>query len=286
MKPIKLYYIVIWVLLLGVCLPVLAIDVSDTRLLSEPAVSQNHIAFIYAEDLWVANKDGSQARRLTADHGVESRPVFSPDGKMIAFNAQYDGNTDVFIVPVIGGVPKRLTWHPATDLVRGFTPDGNQVLFASQRNSFTNRYFQLFTISVDSGKETELPVPNAFWASYHPSGEKMAYTPLGDRFTQWKNYRGGTMTRIWLYDIMGHGVDEIPKPNGGSNDSQPIWIGDKVYFTSDRNGEFNLYSFDPSNRNIEQHTDFEDFPVINISGSGEEVIFEQAGYLHLHNVNT
>ena len=260
-----------------------AIDIKDTRLLSEPALSKDHIAFIYAEDLWVANKDGSHPRRLTADHGVESRPVFSPDGSMIAFNAQYDGNTDVFIVPVSGGVPKRLTWHPATDLVRGFSPDGKSILFASQRNSFTNRYFQLYTIAVDSGKETPLPIPNAFWASYNGAGDKIAYTPIGDRFNQWKNYRGGTMSKIWVYDVKDHGVLEIPKPEGGSNDSQPVWIGDKVYFRSDRNGEFNLYSFDQNTQDLQQLTDFEDFPVMNISSSGEEIIFEQAGYLHLMN---
>src|SRR6185312_1949609 len=113
------------------------IDTKDTRLLSQPAVSANHIAFIYGEDLWVANSDGSQPRRLTVSDGIESAPVFSPDGKLIAFSAQYDGNTDVYVIPVEGGVPKRLTWHPAADGVRGFTPDGKSVLFASQRSTFT-----------------------------------------------------------------------------------------------------------------------------------------------------
>src|ERR1700741_3204388 len=117
---------------------VYGIDTKDTRMLSQPAISADHIAFIYAEDLWVANLDGSQPRRLTVDEGIESNPVFSPDGKWIAFNGQYDGNTDVYIIPVDGGVPKRLTWHPAGDLVRGFTPDGKSVLFLSQRNTFTS----------------------------------------------------------------------------------------------------------------------------------------------------
>ncbi len=105
------------------------INTEDTRLLSEPAISDSKIAFIYAEDLWVANKDGSNPRRLTVDEGVESFPVFSPDGKSIAFSAEYDGNTDVFIVPTEGGVPERLTWHPYPDFVRDFTPDGKNVLF-------------------------------------------------------------------------------------------------------------------------------------------------------------
>src|SRR5690606_414498 len=123
-----------------------AIDPSDTRLLSQPAISNDHIAFVYAEDLWVAEKDGSHPRRLTIDEGQESSPIFSPDGKMIAFNASYEDNTDVYIIPVSGGVPKRLTWHPYQDMVRDFTPDGKKVLFASQRNTFTSRHHQLFTV--------------------------------------------------------------------------------------------------------------------------------------------
>ncbi|MEP7142594.1 MAG: peptidase S41, partial [Ferruginibacter sp.] len=116
------------------------IDTKDTRMLAQPAISANHIAFIYAEDLWVANTDGTQPRRLTVDEGVESNPVFSPDGSMIAFSAQYDGNTDVYIVSVDGGIPTRLTWHPGPDIVRGFTPDGKNVVFISRRSVFTNRF--------------------------------------------------------------------------------------------------------------------------------------------------
>ena len=125
------------------------IDSKDTRMLSQPAISQNHIAFIYAEDLWIANLDGSDPKRLTVDEGVESDPCFSPDGKLIAFSAQYDGNTDVYVIPAEGGIPKRLTWHPGNDLVRGFTPDGKSVLFASQRSTFSGRYFQFFTVKTE-----------------------------------------------------------------------------------------------------------------------------------------
>ncbi|HEY5823882.1 MAG TPA: protease, partial [Cyclobacteriaceae bacterium] len=128
-------------------------------MLSQPTISANHIAFIYAEDLWVANADGSQPRRLTVDEGIESSPRFSPDGSTIAFSAQYDGNTDVFIVPVEGGVPVRLTWHPGPDIVKGFTPDGKSVLFTSQRAVFTNRYTQLFTVPLTGGFPTQLEIP-------------------------------------------------------------------------------------------------------------------------------
>ena len=255
-------------------------NTTDTRLLWQPAISNNHIAFIYAEDLWVANRDGSYPQRITVSEGLESNPVFSPDGKMIAFTGQYDGNTDVFVVPVTGGVPKRLTWHPGTDLVRDFSPDGKKVLFASQRNSFTNRYFQLYTVDIATGAEVQQPIPNAFWASYSPDGNSIAYTPIADRFEQWKNYRGGTMSRIWLYNTKDHSVTEIPKPKDGSNDSKPVWKGNKVYFRSDRNGEFNLFSYDPASKTVNQLTKFTDFPVSSLEGSGDKIIFAQAGYLH------
>ncbi len=258
----------------------------NTRLLSQPAISTNHIAFIYAEDLWVANIDGSNPIRLTIDEGIESNPIFSPDGKTIAFNAEYDGNFDVFIVAVEGGIPKRLTWHPYNDFVRDFSSDGKNVLFGSQRNSFTNRYAQLYTVSTQGGTITQLDIPNAAWASYSDDDSYIAYTPIFDRFNQWKHYRGGTATRIWLYNTKSHKVEEIQKPAGGSNDSQPQWMGNHVYFKSDRDGEFNLYSYDTSSKSIDKLTDYTDFPVINLKAHNGSVIFEQAGILHIYNTKT
>ena len=258
-------------------------NTTDTRLLWQPTISKNAIAFIYAEDLWVANRDGSYPRRITVSDGTESNPIFSPDGSMIAFTGQYDGNTDVFVVPTAGGVPKRLTWHPGADLVRDFSPDGKKILFASQRNSFTNRYYQLFTVDISSGAEVQLPIPNAFWASYNADGSSIAYTTIPDRFEQWKNYRGGTMSRIWLYDTKSHNVTEIPKPKTGSNDTKPVWKGNNVYFRSDRAGEFNLFSYDVAAKTVNQITKNNDFPVSSLEGSNEGIIFSQAGYLHVYN---
>ena len=232
------------------------INTSDTRMLQQPAISESHIAFIYAEDLWVANLDGTQPRRLTIDEGVESNPAFSPDGKLIAFSAEYDGNRDVFLVPVEGGVPLRLTWHPGPEAVQGFTPDGGNVLFTSQRNVFTNRYLQLFKVPVTGGYPVQLEIPNASRACYSPDGKFMAYTPLGEAFRQWKNYRGGTISTIWIFSFEDHSVKEIPKPEGGCNDTYPMWIGKNIYFLSDRNGEFNLFEYDRGSAEVKTADEF------------------------------
>ncbi len=186
--------------------PVLAINVTDTRLLRQPAVSATTIAFVYAGDLWTCARDGTNVRRLTSDAGQVSNPVFSPDGSLIAFSAEYDGNTDVFVVSANGGVPTRLTWHPGADLVQGFTPDGKSVLFTSPRAVFTNRYTQLFTVPVAGGVETPLPIPNAARATYAPDGQHIAYSPLAPMFLEWKHYRGGTASRIYLYRTSDHGI--------------------------------------------------------------------------------
>lgn len=268
--------------LLAMCyaLNAIAIDPLDTRMLTQPAISANHIAFVYAEDLWVANIDGSNPRRLTIDEGLESNPVFSPDGKLIAFSAEYDGNIDVFTVPVTGGVPTRLTWHPGSDLVRDFTPDGKSVLFISQRSVFTNRYNQLFTVPIAGGFPTQLPIPNAYDATYSPDGKYIAYTPLRPAFQQWKHYRGGSISTIWIYTTSDHEAVKISQPTTGCNDINPMWSGSNIYFLSDRDGEFNLYLYDGNTKEVKPITSLKDFPIISASINDGKIIFEQAGYLH------
>jgi tricorn protease len=257
------------------------IDINDTRLLAQPAMSKNHIAFIYAGDLWVADLDGSQVRRLTADEGVETNPAFSPDGKLIAFTAQYDGNLDVYVVPVAGGVPTRLTWHPGADIVQGFSPDGSAVLFTSARAVFSGRYTQLFTVPVKGGIEEPLKLPNAFAATYSPDGNRLAYNPIAPAFTEWKHYRGGMHSTIWLYSFGDQGAEKLPQPESRANDVDPMWIGDTIYFRSDRNGEFNLFSYNLKSKAIKQLTDHKDFPALNASAGAGKIIYEQAGYLHI-----
>jgi tricorn protease len=254
---------------------------TDTALLSQPAVSANHIGFIYADDLWVADLDGKNPRRLTSDIGVELNPHFSPDGQTIAFSAQYDGNVDVFTIPITGGPPKRLTTHPGPDIVRGWTPDGSAVLFSSPRNVFTNRYSQLFTVPTSGGMPTQLPIPNGVEASYSPDGEQIAYTPIADRSGQWKHYRGGTHSRIWVYRRSDHHVDPIPQPGGRCNDADPQWLNGTIYFRSDRHGEFNVFAYDTKSKQVRQVTKHTDFPVQDLGSGGGHVVYEQGGHIHL-----
>jgi tricorn protease len=256
-------------------------DVHDTRLVNRPAVSATHIAFVYADDLWVADLDGRNVHRLTTASNIESAPFFSPDGQSIAISARHEGNIDVYLVPVSGGPLRRLTWHPDADIVRGFTADGKAVLFSSPRQVFTRRYTQLFTVPLTGGMPTELPIPNGVQGSFSADGERIAYTPLSDASAQWKHYRGGTHSRIWIYRLSDHSVEQIPQPQGRCNDLDPQWAEDTIYFRSDRNGEYNLFAYDTKTREIKQLTRHDDFPVLSVGSGAGKVVYEQAGYVHL-----
>jgi tricorn protease len=268
-------------LLLLAAAQALAVDIHDTRLLSDPAVSASRIAFYYANDLWVANLDGSGVRRLTSHPGIEAGPRFSPDGSLIAFTGSYEGNADVYVVPAEGGVPKRLTWHPKADLALGFTPDGKSVLFSSPRAVYTTRYLQLFTVPVDGGEPAKLPIPHAAKAAYSEDGKTIAYVPLGDAFNEWKHYRGGQVSKVVLFDLATSATETVPQPAGRCNDTDPMWVGNTLYFRSDRDGEFNVYSFDRATKKITRLTKHADFPVVKATSGGGKIIYEQAGYLHL-----
>ena len=269
------------VLIAFAALSAAALDPTDTRMLTQPAVGPNQITFVYANDLWVAGLDGKNPRRLTTDLGVEYFPAYSPDGSLIAFTGQYDGNLDVYVVPSAGGIPRRLTWHPGQDIVQGFTPDGKAVLFVSQRSSFTPALVHLFKVPLEGGFPTELNIPSVTRAAVSPDGTRIAYNPLPEAFTQWKNYRGGRNSVIWIFRDSDASIEKVPQPAGRANDAGPMWVGGKVYFRSDRNGEFNLFSYDPATKKIEQLTRYTDHPVLSASAGAGRIIYEQAGWLHL-----
>jgi len=251
----------------------------ETLLLRFPTISRDHVAFVYAGDLWVAPRAGGDARRLTTHDGYESNPTFSPDGRLVAFSGSYDGNTDVYVVPAEGGAPRRLTWHPGADLVRGFTPDGRSVAFRTQRDAFSVRSGRHFTVPVEGGFPEPMILPVAERGAFSPDGERYAYTPITDAFGTWKRYRGGQTTPIWIFDFDTHEIEEIPHEN--ASDTFPMWIGDTVYFLSDRNGVMNLFAYDTQAGSVRQATRHGQYDIRSASAGDGVIVYEQRGRLHL-----
>ncbi|KPK76763.1 MAG: hypothetical protein AMJ79_05540 [Phycisphaerae bacterium SM23_30] len=264
-----------------VCFCVVSIAAAEegTRLLHEPDISRDNIVFVYADDLWTASVDGGQAKRLTTHIGTESAPKFSPDGEWIAFSGEYDGNNDVYIIPTQGGEPKRLTFHPDGDNVQGWTPDGEKVLFSSGRYH-PNRRAQLFTVSVEGGFPEQLPIPRVSLACYSPDGDYIAYTPVSNAFGTWKRYRGGRTTPIWIIDLNDWTHVEIPHEN--ASDTYPVWLGDTVYFLSDRNLDMNLFAYNARTRRLRQLIGREGEDIKYLSGGDGKLIFAREGYLYTY----
>ena len=253
---------------------------ADTLLLRSPTVSATSVAFVYANDLWVAPRAGGEARRLTVHPGRETNPYFSPDGKWIAFTGEYDGNADVYVVSVDGGDPRRLTFHPGADVVEGWTPDGRAVLFASTRSSHSF-YDRLFTVPVDGGFEEPLPMPMAERGAYSADAGRIAYNPVRNLWTEetWRHYRGGQEPFLWIFDFKTQDIDVVPHDN--TNDTWPMWIGDVVYFVSDRDGTMNLYGYDTKSKQVRQLTHHADFDIKAASAGAGVIVYEQGGRLHL-----
>jgi len=177
---------------------VLPVFSQGTRLLRQPTISQQNIAFVYADDLWLVNREGGDAKRLTTFEGIETNPHFSPDGKMIAFTGQYDGNLDVYVIPAEGGEPKRLTWHPGADIVQGWTPDGKEILFRSDAEAVPTKIVKFYTIGLEGGLPTGLPTPQAAYGELSPDGKYVAYTPITYWDIEWRNYRGDLLFHLIL----------------------------------------------------------------------------------------
>ena len=264
-----------------------AVPAGAEPLLRTPVLSRTQIAFTYAGDLWVVGREGGEARRLTTGVGVETDPAFSPDGQWLAFTGQYDGNWDVYLVPVAGGIPRRLTWHPGIDRAVGWTPDGKRVVFRSGRDSpFANR---LYTVAVEGGGLPQaLPLPTAEEGTFSPDGTHLAYVPRWNRrsapgvYVAWKRYRGGLTSPIWIARLADSAVEEIPRQ--GSSDFDPMWIGDRVYFLSDRNGPATLFVYDTATQKVTQALENPGPDVASASAGPGAIVYDQLGKLHLYDL--
>lgn len=201
-------------------------------------MSKSIIAFGYGGELWEVPRSGGQAHVLVTGMDMLMRPVFSPDGSKIAFTGTYDSNTDVYVVSASGGQPKRLTFHPGADVAVGWTPDGNKILFRSHRYSFADPN-QLYTVSVTGSFPQELPLPKAEEGSYSPDGSHLAYVPGFQWEAFWKGYKGGQHTQIWIAKLANSSTVKIPNKN--SNERDPMWVGNTIYFLSDRTGHNTLF---------------------------------------------
>ncbi|MFZ0863598.1 MAG: protease, partial [Candidatus Sulfotelmatobacter sp.] len=253
-------------------------------LLRFPTVSKTQIVFNYANDLWIVSRNGGDARRLTSGVGIEALPYFSPDGSMIAFTGEYDGNRDVYVVPAAGGVPRRLTYHPAEEYVAGWTPDGKNILFNSWGNSFIHFEDQLYTVPVEGGLPSQLPLPIAEDASFSSDGTHIAYVPHPKWQQAWKRYHGGQTTPIWIADLKDSSFVKIPRDN--SNDHHPMWVGDTIYFLSDRNGPVSLFAYDTKTKQVSEVLHSDGFDFKTASAGPDAIVIEQFGAIKLYDLNT
>lgn len=254
---------------------------NDLYLVQKPALNRTHVVFVFAGDLWSVPREGGEAVRLTAGAGVETNPVFSPDGTMIAFTGEYDGNVDVYVVPASGGTPRRLTYHPSPDWVLAWTPDGRRILFSSNRTSYS-RFSELFTVPVEGGFPDKVPLPMGYEASYSPDGKRLAYVPLPRAFTVWKRYRGGRTTPVWIADLATSRIEKIPREN--SNDFNPMWVGERIYFLSDRHGPVTLFRYDPRTRRVMQALENRGPDLKSASAGPDAIVYEQFGGLYLYDL--
>lgn len=259
---------------------------SGTLMLQQPTVSENHIVFVYAGDLWRTDRNGENPVRLTSNQAEENNPFFSPDGSMIAFTAEYEGNKDVYVMSVDGGTPKRLTWHPGQDIVTGWSGSGEEVAFASRRETDHGRSGNLYHVSVEGGAPEKQMEARYFRGQWNPDGSKLAYIDFGPAYNGlyggtagWRGYRGGTTPSVKIFDTEQNTITEIQGER--VNDIQPFWLGNHVYFISDRHEKrLNLHRFDPETETIERLTDKADWDIHWASGNGNSVIYAAGGALY------
>lgn len=277
-----------------VCFGFVTTQAEEARILRFPDIHQDKIVFVHAGDLWLVDSQGGIARRLTSDAGLELFPKFSPDGSLIAFTGQYDGNTDVYLILAEGGEAKRLTYRPGfenmsdrfgyDDMVLDWHPDGKRILFRSARESYNSWFQNLFLIGKEGGFPQSLPLPEAGLTSFSPDGSKIAYNRTFRNFRTWKRYKGGLAQDVWIYDLEKNTIKRITDYEG--TDTSPMWHQDRIYFVSDRDKTANIFCYDLKTEQTKKITEHADFDVKWPSLGPESIVYENGGYLYVLDLQT
>ncbi len=269
-------------------------DSDQARLLRFPTVGGGKIVFSYAGDLYSVPVEGGQAVKLTSDVGYESFPKISPDGLTVAFTGQYDGNTEVYTIPVNGGEPRRLTYSGLVgrdqvgermgpnNIVMGWTPDGGRIVFRSKQRTFSGLRGQLQTVDVNGGVPKDIPTTEGGFCSYSPDGSKLAMNRMFREFRTWKYYRGGQADEIWINTVGSTELEKIT--DNPAQDIFPMWVGGEIYYLSDRDRTMNLFVYDTASKKTRKVTDFTEYDCKFPSASQDYVVFENGGYIYLYDV--
>ncbi|MEM8736434.1 MAG: protease, partial [Planctomycetota bacterium] len=265
-----------WVLLFVACSCV-SVRGDDKRLLRQPTISDTQVAFTYGSDLWTVDREGGRAVRITSTSAVEQSPHFSPDGKWIAFTSNRSGVDAVYVVAAEGGSPTRLTWYPAGSIARGWTPDGEHVLYSSSRETAPTSFHRLWTVPLQGGPSTRLPAHWGFDGSFSASGKRIVVDRVSRWDTEWRHYRGGQNTPLTILNL--DTLSETRIANERTTDIQPLWLGEKIYFLSDRDWVMNIWSYDPSSEQLEQLTEFTGADIKWLNGVDQTLVYERNGFL-------
>ena len=263
-----------------------AIGQINAKLMRYMDVSDKQIVFVYGGDIWLVAKEGGTAMQVTSSPGEESWPRFSPDGKSLAFTASYNGNSDVYVMPVTGGVPKRITYSAFSDRMIDWHPEGNKLLFASSRESGMPRLNQFYLADKNGGMPEKLEIPYGELASFSPDGNQLAYITKITENYPFKRYRGGLTSDIIIYNFSDSQTERITENK--ANDGKPAWAGDKIYFLSDRdeNMRLNIWEYDTSSKEMKQVTHFKDFDISHMTAGPDDIVFEVGGDLYLMDLAT
>ncbi len=275
-----------------------AIAQKETRLFNFPSINNNKIAFSYAGDIYIVSSEGGIARKLTSHEGYEMFPKFSPDGKQIAFTGQYDGNTEVFLIPSEGGTPRRLTFTSTlsrddlgdrmgpNNIVMDWTPDGKSITFRSRRHTFNSFTGQLFNVSAKGGVCKEIPLKDGGFCSWSPDGEKLAYNNIFREFRTWKRYKGGMADDIRIFNTKTKESTKIT--DNPSQDIIPMWAsnGKEIFYISDRDATMNMYVYNTETKETNQLTNFSEYDIKFPSIGKNNIVFSNGGYIYKLNTDT